>query len=1355
MEKLRSAGMLAPDGVFLINIRPDEPDQPESGANEPAPDPESKRCEELRQEAFELFKDVFPDKLPPVSAGATAPGGIIHRIELKDGAQPYSRPLRRMSTQELDELKKQLQEYLESGRLRPSVSPWGTNVIFAKKKDGSLRFCVDYRGLNDATIRNSYPLPHTEDLFDRLQGARYFSKIDLRTGFFQIWLAEGDREKTAFRTRYGHFEWTVLPMGLTNAPATFQHLMNNTFRDMLDRCVLAFLDDIVVYSRTLEEHRRDVHATLTRLREAGLYAKRNKCELFKHEIEFLGHHVGRDGLRVMQDKIRGVQSWPTPRNASELRSFLGLSGYYRRFVAGFSGRAAPLHDLTHTAEGRRFEWQPRHQAAFDSLKAALTAAPVLQLSDPDRQYVVDTDASDYAVGAVLQQDFGRGLQPVAFTSHKMTDTERRYPTHDREMLAIIHMLGEWRTYLQGRQPFVIRIRTDHNSLQYFMTQQSLTARQSRWLDKLADFDFKIEYIKGPSNTVADALSRRVDHAPEVGSLAALTLAALQGRGTATLTKAELLSLPIFSAPRPDTLCASARLVASSRTSLATDREQQAAPVQPATDRPTPRSQAELLSAPAASSGPRPDSTCTATYCAALRAGISRTPLTDEQRAAHIFEATRSHPPAPDRPTPDAHGVIRMPSQQCTAYTTKGTACKLRTLRGHQCAVHTRIFQRLAVAQSTVPGAGLGLFVAKNAKPIKRGERIALYSGDWIELLPDDDGEIGGPYFLQITRRSGIDAARTNTGLGRWANAPKGTRGRRPNAQLVADTRNRQGALRASRTIQPGEEILCSYGRSYWGRHDAALATATIASALRPEPTDLMSQLRAAALVDQAYQAVATSGELGSLTVREGLLFDGDRVVVPNDVGLRTRLLSEAHDSATAGHSGVAATKDRLTTRVVWAGIASDVHDYVVSCDSCQRNKVEQRRTAGLLRPPPVPDEPGHSVNIDFVFGLPQTSRGHTGYLSITCRLSNWLQPALCTDSVTAEGAAQLFFDHWVRTFGLPARIVSDRDPRFTGRFWRELWRLLDTKLDMSTAAHPQTDGKAENRQRTANTMLRHYVDFEQSDWDMKLLRAAHAINHTKSVSTGLTPFEVMFRRSPRLPLDVALRADAGPSDAPSQLPAVNNFLDRHRYIWTKAKENLLEAQSDQKRHADKHRRDEQYAVGDEVLLSTRDLRLAADSSTVDRASKLTARFVGPFRVTRVINPNAYELDLPAQLRIHPVQNVSKLRRYVRSADRFSSRPQQPSRPPPECVDPAGDEVYVVERILAKRLVGRRQQYLVKWAGYPLEESSWEPKSNLRCPDKLAEFEAHQLHSDDDDLAAAVLALTSASTLTQSSVRSRV
>jgi hypothetical protein len=313
-------------------------------------------------------------------------------------------------------------------------------------------------------------------------------------------------------------------------------------------------------------------------------------------------------------------------------------------------------------------------------------------------------------------------------------------------------------------------------------------------------------------------------------------------------------------------------------------------------------------------------------------------------------------------------------------------------------------------------------------------------------------------------------------------------------------------------------------------------------------------------------------------------------------------------------------------------------------------------------------------------------------------------------------------------YGLPAVIISDRDPRFTGLFWRSLWRQLDTRLDMSTAGHPQTDGKAENKQRTANTMVRHYVDWSQDTWDEQLQRAVYAINHTRSRSTGLTPFEVMFGRKPRLPLDMALAPLRSHEPAEGRVPAADELLGRYRLLWQEAAAALRGAQQEQKRFADRHRREEIYTVGDLVLLSTKDLRLA-DDREAKRASKFSAKWVGPFPVSKVINPNAYELEMPAQLKaVHPVHNISKLRRYKQSPDRFEGRPAPNNRPPPVATDPAGSGEYEVERILAVRSRGRgtrNKEYLVKWKGYTNEECMWIPKRDLDSPDLLREFEEMQ------------------------------
>ena len=464
---------------------------------------EQLKLEVARQEILSSFRDVFPPDLPP---GLPPSRDVDHRIELVPGAVPPSRPTYRLSATELAELKKQLEELTKAGFIQPSKSPFGAPILFVKKKDGTMRMCVDYRALNNITIKNSYPLPRVDELFDRLQGARYFSKIDLRSGYHQIRIVAEDVPKTAFRTRYGHFEFLVLPFGLTNAPGTFMHLMHQTFREYLDDFVLVFLDDILIFSKTLEEHKAHVRKVLATLRQHKLYAKESKCEFFQREVEFLGHLVGRDGVRMMEDKVKAVAEWPTPKNVRDVRAFLGTAGYYRKFIKDFSSISLPLSELT--KESVTFSWGPAQQAAFVQLKQAMQRGPVLILPDPDLPYVVHTDASGFGVGAVLQQDQGKGLQPIAYLSHKMKPAETRYPVHEQELLAIIHALSSWRHYLSGRK---FTVKTDHKSLQYFKTQPQLSGRQSRWKDVIANFDFEIEYIDGKSNFVADGLSRRADH----------------------------------------------------------------------------------------------------------------------------------------------------------------------------------------------------------------------------------------------------------------------------------------------------------------------------------------------------------------------------------------------------------------------------------------------------------------------------------------------------------------------------------------------------------------------------------------------------------------------------------------------------------------------------------------------------------------------------------------------------------------------------------------------------------------------------------------------------------------------------
>ncbi|KAL4018090.1 hypothetical protein IC575_021680 [Cucumis melo] len=343
------------------------------------------------------YLDVFPEELP----GLPPHREIEFVIELESGTVPISRASYRMALAELKELKVQLQEFLDKGFIRPSVSPWGAPVLFVKKKDGSMRLCIDYRELNKVTVKNRYPLPRIDDLFDQLQGATVFSKIDLRSGYHQLRIKDRDVPKTAFRSRYGHYEFIVMSFGLMNAPAVFMDLMNRVFKEFLDIFFIVFIDDILIYSKTEVEHEEHLSMVLQTLRDNKLYAKFSKCEFWLKQVSFLGHVVSKAGVSVDPAKIEAVTSWPRPSTVSEVLSFLGLAGYYRRFVENFSRIATPLTQLTR--KGAPFVWSKTCEDSFQNLKQKLVTAPVLTKPDGLGSFVIYSDDSKKGLGCVLMQ----------------------------------------------------------------------------------------------------------------------------------------------------------------------------------------------------------------------------------------------------------------------------------------------------------------------------------------------------------------------------------------------------------------------------------------------------------------------------------------------------------------------------------------------------------------------------------------------------------------------------------------------------------------------------------------------------------------------------------------------------------------------------------------------------------------------------------------------------------------------------------------------------------------------------------------------------------------------------------------
>lgn len=408
-------------------------------------------------------------------------------------------------------------------------------------------------------------------------------------------------------------------------------------------------------------------------------------------------------------------------------------------------------------------------------------------------------------------------------------------------------------------------------------------------------------------------------------------------------------------------------------------------------------------------------------------------------------------------------------------------------------------------------------------------------------------------------------------------------------------------------------------------------------------------------------------------------------------------------------------------------MAKDIRAYIRSCDSCQRNKARNLRPAGLLKPLPVPQDRWEDVSMDFVFGLPRTSRGHDGVLVFVDRLSKMAHFIPTKQTVTAPEVARLFIDNVYRLHGLPKSIVSDRDPRFTGNFWRSLFKILKTKLNMTTAFHPQADGQTERTNRTWQAIMRHYVNHKPQDWDLQLSLVEFAYNNSPSMSTGISPFKIVYGRDPLVPS--SFLSDEQPS---TNIAALEDFIQDVYERVHLAQDAMQDAQVRQERYANLARRDDAFQVGDQVLLSTEDLNVKFEP----KVSKLQHKFVGPFMIVEVITPVTYKLALPANIyKVHPVFHVSKLRRYVQSdPDEFPDREDVNIQPPPPVITGDGDQEYEVERILDKKTFregkGKKKKsvvkYLVKWRGYEDCDNSWEPIENLvNAPDLVNEFEEKQ------------------------------
>ncbi|CDS36977.2 RNA directed DNA polymerase reverse transcriptase [Echinococcus multilocularis] len=433
---------------------------------------------------------------------------VKHKIDTGE-ARPIWQPPRRIPPPLLEEVNRLVEEMLRDEVIKPSKSPWASPVALVKKNDGSLRLCIDYRKLNAVTKTDAFPLPHINDSLDSLHGSQWFSTLDLKSGYWQVEVAEADREKTAFILPNGLYEFQTMPFGLCNAAATFQRLMQTALIDLFPKHCVIYLDDILVFGGDIQEHNANLKLVLDRLRDARLTLNPKKCHFLQRSVTFLGHTVSSNGIAVTGDRVQQVRTWPTPTNQTELRSFLGSANYYRRFVKGFAKIASLLHKLTEKQAKNNFKWEKEHDEAFKELKRMLCSTPIPALPNFESSappFILDTDASDVAVGGVLSQKDIKGREHViAYANTRLSKKMRQKSATQRELFAICSMVRHFRHYLIART-FIGR--TGHQALTWLKTMQEIDRSVALWYEELQQYDFTVQYRKGKGHGNADALSRR-------------------------------------------------------------------------------------------------------------------------------------------------------------------------------------------------------------------------------------------------------------------------------------------------------------------------------------------------------------------------------------------------------------------------------------------------------------------------------------------------------------------------------------------------------------------------------------------------------------------------------------------------------------------------------------------------------------------------------------------------------------------------------------------------------------------------------------------------------------------------------
>lgn len=1148
---------------------------------------------------------------------------LQHRIPTNDNIPIHTRQYRFPPVHK-EEIDRQVKTLLDQNIIKPSESPYNTPVWIVPKKPDSKgnkkwRMVLDFRALNEKTIGDAYPLPNITDILDQLGGAKYFSVFDLASGFHQIKMHPDDSHKTAFSTPHGHYEFDRMPFGLKNAPATFQRLMDRVLTGMQGIEIFVYLDDIVLYASSLREHEIKFEKLANKLREANLKLQPDKCEFLRKEVTYLGHVISENGVHPDPEKIKAVKNFPIPKNPKNIKQFLGLAGYYRKFIEGFSNIAKPLTNLL--KNGVEFKWTQKEQDSFNTLKNMLCEEPILQYPDFSKPFVVTTDASGTAIGAILSQGPIGKDRPISYASRVLNDAEKNYSTIEKELLAIVYAVKHFRPYLYGKRFILV---TDHKPLSWLHKAKDPTSRLARWKIKLAEYDYEIVYKAGKTNVNADALSRNpveqicmvrpsLDEIEECPEDEEVRIRNANPR-------------PLKPPPQEGSMIPESEPECRTevRTRRATSTEGDSIPF----TRKELRQPSFLRHLVEAEIHRNPEEHQSNENLKELfseeQINTDCIPLEEENinpiPNQNITDTVPIIPPNLLQVIDDLTGYL---DEDCNKID-NNEYCDLSDDENEH---DTTNYDNKTCNNGNDDIDTNDDATDNNDSDDEDDDEIDIdknFNPDKINDFDDSHIVTRSQAHSIINSRDHIFMHKENYLYFMSADGKPCDNGSKSleKRKLIAKVTNAQTGKVTS--IKKGNKIhfilICKDKTSdKVTKETLQQLSISLRETLTNTPIKILSVAKTSEIDDFKWNTIFDYIRKALIGFSIKLIICHGIVKIP-DVEKRKSIIEESHSSIVGGHKGVTKTYNRIRQNFYWNNLKLDIQNYINHCLQCQIKKLVRVKTKQPMLITDTPYSAFEKISMDIVGPLPTTSQQNSYILTIQDHLTKF-SLAIPLKSSTAISVADAFLEFFICTFGTPKAILTDQGSNFMSNLMKRFAKKFKIKQFRTTAFYPQANGALERSHLVLVEFLKQFVN-RFTEWDKLVRYAAFSYNTSTHEATGYTPYELVFGKLARLPSSEIVEDTEKPKTTDDYLTQL--MTDIHN-LQALARENIIASKVKSKKYYDRKISPQHFQVDDEVFLLCE-----------PKKGKLGNQYSGPHTISEILPNGNIKLFIKGKQRIvHP------------------------------------------------------------------------------------------------------------------------